>query len=112
MAEHEPTSPRIYHVPQAETDSRQQVQQAARSERADLLLELVSLIPGKQHAEALRIVLELEAVDVNTSRDLRDSWLQTVQRAYVAGRVDAVNESIEAITGEPQGSPPCGTRVH
>jgi hypothetical protein len=73
---------------------------------ANLLLDLVSLIPGKQHVEALRIVLELKPADAHASRDLQDSWLQTVQRAYVAGRVDGVNESIEAMTGEPQSTPP------
>ena len=101
----EPRLP-VYHVPDADTDSRHQRRQRARADRADLLLELVSLIPGKEHGEALRLLLDLEAAITDAARDLSHSWLRTVQRAYATGRVEASSEALENLTGEP-----CGPRV-
>jgi hypothetical protein len=96
----------VYQVPDADTNTRQQRRQPARADRAELLLELVSLVPGKDHGEALRLLLELEAAHTETTRDLCQSWLRTVQRAYETGRVEASSEALEHLTGEP-----CGPRV-
>ena len=99
----------VYQVPHVQTQDRAQTMAAARAERAGLLLNLLALVPADRpqaQTHAMGWILELERLNTDTEATLRQLWLQTVQSAYLAGRVEMATEQLRSLTGEQPPAPP------
>ena len=84
-------------VPGADTDERAKIQHTADSRIADVLGQIAALVPDEKSADFCYQVMRLQ--DARTRADLfsSQSWLRTVDQAYLAGRRDLTRE----LMGDP-----------
>jgi hypothetical protein len=90
-----------YEIPSDETELRMRIEEEQRRGRAQVLFQLVALVPASEQPTAIGLLMDLERIDAVAAANMRDRWLWTVQAAFARGKAYEVREACERTTGEP-----------
>lgn len=90
-----PVETESFTVPDADTQARRTYDTDYRRYRARHIRDLIALAPPDKQDEAMTAVLEIERLHAEAWTYTASSWLETVERAYQAGRADGRVEGVK-----------------